>query len=186
MGIEKNMKIWKLSFELDKYDNLKPKPWWNGEQIKSFDGRGQYGNWSVTEIERLEPEKGLPLSNAPGFFSHIPVFDEKAVIVLKRFIDGNAEILPLKSDEGAFYAINVTNVLDGINYDKSQYKTYPNSNKIMRFIQYSFIKDKVLNQDLFKFIQELLKNVFVSDDFRNTVMRNGLTGFKFDLLWESE
>jgi hypothetical protein len=34
-----NMKIWKLKFELDQYDNLMPTVPFTGDEIQSFDGR---------------------------------------------------------------------------------------------------------------------------------------------------
>lgn len=32
------MKIWKMNFELDSYDNFRPKEKWTIDEIKSFDG----------------------------------------------------------------------------------------------------------------------------------------------------
>ena len=56
----------------------------------------------------------------PGFYSHIPLFSGNAVNILKKYIDYNAEILPTKFNEGDFYIINVTNVLDCINWSDSK------------------------------------------------------------------
>ena len=67
------MRIWKMDFDLDNYDNLRPKERWTLDKIKSFDGRGQYGSWYPIELERLEPEKGLGLSDAPGILFTYPI-----------------------------------------------------------------------------------------------------------------
>ena len=180
------MKIWKMDFELDRYDNFRPKEKWTIEEIKSFDGRGHFNSWHTIQLERLEPEKGLPLSDAPGFYSHIPVFSERAVLVLKKYIDNNAEILTARYNEKNYYIINVTNVLNCINFEESEYKTFPEGNRIMVFEKYAFIKEKVIDQDLFKVREETVKRPFVSDAFRDSVINNGLTGFSFELVWECE
>ena len=92
-----------MDFDLDRYDNFRPKEKWTIEEIKSFDGRGHFNSWHTIQLERLEPEKGLPLSDAPGFYSHIPVFGERAVLVLKKYIDNNAEILTARYNEKNYY-----------------------------------------------------------------------------------
>ena len=178
------MRIWKLGFDLDSYDNLRPKERWTLDKIKSFDGRGQYGSWYPVELERLEPEKGLGLSDAPGFYSHIPVFSENAVTILKKYIDYNAEILLTRFNEGNYYIINVTNVLECINWSDSKYKMFPDNKRVMRIEEYQFVEKKVKNQDFFKVKEETIKNAFVSDSFRETVICSGLTGFTFELVWQ--
>lgn len=56
----------------------------------------------------------------------------------------------------------------------------------MVFEKYAFIKEKVIDQDLFKVREETVKRPFVSDAFRDSVINNGLTGFSFELVWECE
>lgn len=135
---EKSMKIWKLDFELDRYDNFRPKEKWTIEEIKSFDGRGHFSSWHTILLERLEPEKGLPLSDAPGFYPNIPIFSERAVLVLKKYIDNNAEILTARYGEKNYYIINITNVLNCINLEESEYKTFPDGKRIMVFEKFQF------------------------------------------------
>ena len=155
-------------------------------EINTFDGRGHFNSFATIQPERLEPEKGLPLSDAPGFYSHIPVFSERAVLVLKKYIDNNAEILTARYNEKNYYIINVTNVLNCINFEESEYKTFPDGKRIMVFEKYAFIKEKVIDQDLFKVREETVKRPFVSDAFRESVINNRLTGFSFELVWECE
>lgn len=56
----------------------------------------------------------------------------------------------------------------------------------MVFEKYAFIKEKVIDQDLFKVREETVKRPFVSDAFRESVINKGLTGFSFELVWECE
>lgn len=162
---------------------------WHGEKkhdidrILSFDGRSKKINWKPIKVKRMYKRE---FSNTPGFSPHIPVFDKAAVDILEDLVEDNAEILPLDCKEGTFFAINVTNIVDCINYGESEYKTFSNSNRIMRFIKYAFYKEKVEGHTIFKVKDWELKRPFVSDEFRKRVIDSNLIGFKFELAWDSE
>lgn len=106
--------------------------------------------------------------------------------MLRDLLINNAEILPLDYEEGDFYAINVVNVMDCIDYEKLKYKTFRDGKRIMRFTKYVFDEGKIEGANLFKIKDEPLKRPFVSDEFRKRVFENYLTGFKFELAWDSE
>lgn len=180
------MKIWKLDFELDKYDNLTLLNKISIEEVQLFDGCSKKEYWKNQEVARLEPEKELSLSDAPGFYPHLPVFNEKAIAILKSYLEETAEILPLQSSEDNFYAINILKVFDCINYDKSEFKLFKDGKRIMRFKKYSFFINKIEGYHIFKIKDEPLGSPFVTDDFRNTVINNELTGFIFRQVWDSE
>ncbi len=179
------MKIWKLDFEVDVYDNLMPVKKISIDELRTFDGRPKKSEWKVIEVVRMEPERKLPWGNAPGFHSHIPAFDRKAVEVLQKFLVNSAEILPLKNSEKDFYAINVIRVVDCIDYEKSAVKLFSDGG-IMRFKKYAFIESKIRGLDLFKIKDEPRRKPFVSDEFKNAVEAAGLEGFEFILAWDSE
>lgn len=180
------MKIWKLDFELDKYDNLTLLNKIDIDEIQSFDGRTKKEQWGNPEVVKLEPEKGLSLSDAPGFYAHIPVFNYKTITILSKYLCLDTEILPLQNNENRFFAINITKVLDCINYDKSEFKMFKDGKRILRFKKYSFLEDKIDGNNIFKIKDEPLGNPFVTDEFRNAVIINELTGFIFKLVWDSE
>lgn len=46
--------------------------------------------------------------------------------------------------------------------------------------------DDLLNNDIFKLIDEPRRSPFVSEKFKKAVEDNNLTGFKFELVWDSE
>ena len=180
------MKIWKLRIEVDEYDSLVPLKAWSWERIHTFDGRSQINTWSPIEVTRLEPEKKLKLSDAPGFYSHIPIFGEKAKKFLEYVCGGAVEFLPLINEEKIFWIVNIVRVLDCIEYEKSEYKKFPNSRKVMRFKKYYFKPEIISNEHIFKIKDMPLSAPFVSDEFKKVVEENNLTGFKFELVWDSE
>ncbi len=178
------MKIWKLDFEVDKYDNLEPINEITIDEIQTFDGRSHVKDWKTLSVQRMEPEKGLKLSDAPGFF--MPVFSKQAVECLKPLIDKNVEFLPLDFKEKEYYGVNVITVLDAINYESSQYKTFSDGKKIMRFIKYAFLSEVVDGVPIFKIPDERRRWAFVSEEFKQAAEENHLTGFIFKLVWDSE
>lgn len=135
------MRIWMLNFELDEYDNLTTVHHMGLEETRSYDGRSKKRGWRPLAVKRMDPDKGLELSNTPGFDSHIPVFDDEALEILHPLIKKDVEVLPLAFSERDFYAINITTVLDCIDYDKAQYKLFSDGKRIMRFIKYAFIEE---------------------------------------------
>ena len=178
------MKIYQLNFELDKYDNLIPVQEFTVEEIQSFDGRKHLGNWKTIKVKRMEPEKKLTLSDAPGFL--FPVFSKNALKCLHPLIAKHVEILPLDFEEREYYGINVISVLEAIDYEKSIYKTFRDGKRIMAFKKYAFVSDVIRNIPIFKISDEKTRYAFVSDDFKHVVEENNLLGFKFKLVWDSD
>ncbi len=179
------MKIWQLFFEVDKYDNLVPVQSFTVDEIQSFDGRSKKDSWRPLEIKRMEPEKKLELSDAPGY--DFPIFSKKALDLLRPLIQDSIEELEVRFEESEYCGINVTRVLDVIDYSKSKYKMFRDGKRIMRFEKYAFkICDELVNYNIFKIIDEPTRKAFVSDKFKDTVEMNRLTGFRFELVWDSE
>jgi len=126
----------------------------------------------------------LNLGDAPGFYSHIPILSEKALKQLVALIQDEVEILPTIFDEGNFFIINILGVLDCIDYDKSEYKTF-SSGRIMRFEKFEFIEKAIQNKHIFRLKDLPLSYPYVSDQFKNIVEKNNLQGFKFELVWSN-
>lgn len=179
------MKIWKLKSEVDKYDNLEPVKDFSVEEYWRFDGHELKWGWKPLAVQRMEPEKKLPLSDTPGFA--IPVFSKRALEVLQPYLQDSAEILELVFDEGDYYGINVIAVLNVVDYEKAKYIKFNNSDRIMVFQKYAFrVCDELKKHQIFKIADEARRGAFVSEEFKEAVEKNELTGFRFELAWDSE
>lgn len=179
------MKIWKLSSDVDNYDWVEPIPYPDLDYIQSFDGRKKAERWKISKFQRVYPEESLTLGDNPNCF--VPVFSKKAVDVLIPLIKDDSELLPIDFNEGTFFIINVITVLNVINYDKSDFIRFESSGRIMMFNKYVFNKsDELLGHHIFKIKDEAINYPFVSDKFKSFVERNGLEGFIFELVWDSE
>ncbi|WP_373461116.1 imm11 family protein [Paenibacillus sp. V4I5] len=107
-----------------------------------------------------------------------PIFSERAVTALANFLENTSQVLPLKHEKEKFYAINILNIVDGFDKQKSKIK-YFNSGKIMNIEEYFFHCDKIVNQHIFKIPERLKSTVFVSDVFVQAVKDHSLKGFIF-------
>ncbi|MBP3569141.1 MAG: hypothetical protein J6K04_08255 [Lachnospiraceae bacterium] len=180
------MKIWKLEADYDKYDNLNPVKEWSWEMTRSFDGRKKLSTWEPIEVERLEPEKGLDLADNMRVSTPVPIFSEKAKRLVEDLIGDSVEFLPSVSEEGKFWLVNVTTVLDCIDYEKSEVIRFKSSGRIMDIRKFVFLEEEVKNVDMFKIKEIPLQFPCVSDRFKELIESSDLTGFRFRLMWDSE
>ncbi len=84
-----------------------------------------------------------------------------------------------------YYVINVTTVLDCIDYEKAEYKAFDDGS-VMYFTKYAFRRDIIKKLNIFKTIEFPNADVFVSDEFRDRVLNHGLLGFNFVEVWDSQ
>jgi hypothetical protein len=175
------MKLWHLTADANNYNNLVPIKSLDWRKLE-FNGVSLLNNWEPVAVRFIYERKE---GDYPSLLPGIPVFSDKAVMVLYDLIKDSTEILPLRCRKGKYYAINVIEVINAINYEKSIVERFPSSGRIMMFDKYSFKHERVIGKHIFKISDEPKRRPFVSDEFRNRVISSGLTGFKFELVWDS-
>ena len=176
------MKIWQLCFDVNNYANLQAIPPLTADEIQSFNGTKKLSSWSPRQVEPIETD--LKLGDAPGFT--IPVFSQKACDVLMPLMEQDVELLPLACSKGAFFGVNVTNLLDVIDYDSSVFRRFSDGKRIMAFQKYSFRMCDALNKcNIFKITDEPTRRAFVSDRVKGGNRKNGLKGFSLRLVWDN-
>lgn len=178
------MKIWKLQFKLNEYAMLIPTNGIDVDYVQLFDGRSHKSDWKNFEVRRVDDCLDMPLGDAPGFF--LPVLSARAKKALGSILDKDVEFLEVKCDNNIFWCVNVINVIDAVDYNKSIYTTFSNSDKILAFKKYCFYEEKLRNCNIFKIPDECKRSPFVSERFKKTVEEFGLEGFDLQLVWDSE
>ena len=180
------MKIWELRHNSNNYVVFCPinKERWTLDYIHSFDGSSKLKDWTKLPVTSDQVEKSLPLTDFLGFL-HIPflVFSDECVKKLYSLIQGDAELLPLEFENSTYYGINVISLLDCVDLANSSFKRYKSTGRIMKFNNLSFRKNMLENHHLFRLTEGPI-TYYVSDEFKNAVISNGLTGFAFKLIWE--
>ena len=119
----------------------------------------------------------------PGF----PIFNRRAVDVLRKLVEPSAEILPVDCQDGEFYLINVYRVLEAFDIERSEIEWFPNAEEkelMMSVERYEFIPEKIGDYAIFR--TNALKSswVYVTDRFVRAVEEAELVGFVFTQLWE--
>jgi hypothetical protein len=187
MGVSRNevklVIVWDFRSDVENYVNLTlvNKNEWDRFLECSFDGRKHSENWSPFAVKAIEVKND---SDFPSLSPGVPVLTDQAITILEQYLQGNTEILNLKSRVGNYSIINVTNVIDCIDYDKSDFKRFKSSGEIMKFFKYCFIADKIAGAHIFKITDLPHGYVFVSDDFKTKVEQSGLVGYEFIKVWE--
>ncbi|WP_240421754.1 imm11 family protein [Paenibacillus periandrae] len=176
------MQVWKLDCDSNNYEgfNIVDGDW--NELIEKFGGNSLLNNWQAIKIK---PYELAPRSDAPTFIAAAPLFSAKAVDVLRPIISNFVEILPTEFIREDYFIINVLNVLNCVDYDSSSIVKY-RSGRIMRFEKYEFFPEIVDQQHIFKITDISRQAVFVSSEFKEEVIKSGLTGFRFEEVWSSQ
>lgn len=159
---------------------------WSLDYSRTFDGCSHLINWVRPRI--IVREYGTQqeeLCDSPRFPFSLPfLLSDRGVRVLFDVIEHDAELLPVDCDLGEYWLVNVTTVLDCIDIERSRYETFA-SGKIMFFREY-WLKDDVMEgHDIFVMEGQRRIGPFVSDAFKERVEECGITGFSFNLVWDS-
>ena len=190
------MRIYKLTGDFKKYDVCgidfdacrKERDIPNWDMMFHFDGSPQSTNWwpRIMERHNKRPKLGDYIDKLSG---ETIILEKKAVDKLKPIM-GNIEILPLKCDFGDYWAINIMDVLECIDYEKSDFMLLSDElvdgrPHILRFNKYEFIKEKTEGKSIFKIVDTCKTEIFANDTFIENVNKQGITGFAFELVWQS-
>ena len=151
-----------------------------------------YGNtWWPRPIKKYSKTKKRIGDFVPSIGNNILVMNKFAIDTLKDIL-GCFEILPLNCDFGEYSGINILNFADCIDYGKSEYNAFssepylPNGHpRVMNFIKQVFLPENIVNKHIFKDLDQPWGLPYVDELFVETVRKNNITGFKFELLWES-
>lgn len=144
-----------------------------------FDGKRKGTNYSPLEVEFAGYGQ---LRDIVRLGVGAPVFSKRAVDMLKPIMGSQVEVLPLKFKSADYFLINVTNVLDCMDYTESKFVREP----VLLFQKYAFVLDKISEWTIFKTVEEVQVCTFVTDRFVGIVKGAELSGFEFKLVWESD
>ncbi len=190
------MKIYGLSSDVDTYKSVSLKD--ESESRLLLDLLDQFGgpmiwDWPDKKMRlAIEPlvmnaaDRERPLSDIPNLGSQaFPVFSRRAVEALRPLIAMHCEFLPLACDEGEYFLVNIRTVVDALDRERSAFKTFRGSNRIMEMQRYEFIEKRIGSVPIFRLPDDRTGR-FVTDPFVEAVEKAGLEGFEFPLLWSSE
>ena len=118
----------------------------------------------------------------------IVLFNQKAKDCLEGVFGDYVEFVPAKYQDDIYYIVNVLNIIDGLNYEKSEFKK-THDGKPYAVKKFSFQPNIVKNIPIFKvfFWKNIYSTeIFVSQEVKDIVEANGLTGFSFEEVWRDD
>lgn len=178
------MRVWELLHDGDNYDYLYPTDE-DEEKYYNVELRGKklLEGWEILNfvVRKKRKRSDIPLLNLSR-----PIFSKKAVEVLAQFLDGKVELLPIEAEGEKFYILNVLNTIDCLDLEKSiiDKETNPVTGFMLVRVP-MFLEEKVMKQGIFK-IHRYWTTTYVTDEFREKVLKSGLQGFVFKPIWDSE
>jgi len=175
------MKIYFFSPDPDNYASIE----FVDEKIedKFLQGKSIRNEWTPPSVYIYDSSG--PLGDFPALSDNIPVFSKKAWESLSPFLFDSVEALPLIITNLEYYAINVLEMTDCIDHNKSEFRRYENG--AIASVNHFCIKTQLLkNKNLFIFPETKYLDTYVSEAFINCVKTNSLKGSIFrELEFES-
>ncbi len=116
--------------------------------------------------------------------SGVPAMSARAKRVLEPILGRDAEWLPLAFDEREYWLLNSLRVLDALDVPKASVTYFPDG-RVSGIEAFAFKLSVIADEWLFK-VSLFPYRVLVTDRFRSLVEREGLTGFHFQPIWDSD
>lgn len=143
-----------------------------------FDGSPKQSIWTPIKLETLFKRS---YRDFPYYLSGQPVVSKRVKEIIEPYTSDEVEYLSLIHDEYKFYMVNVTNVLDCVDWQRSELRTVGSFNKLV----FDLLKIPE-NTYMFKIKQGATVDVYVTEAFKDLIERNKLKGLDFSVVYDSE
>ena len=150
-----------------------------------FDGRSLITGWEPIPIKRITEDEGQQWIS--GDFPSTEVGDlalnRKARDAIGRYLEPYGELLPLLCDDGEFWTLNVTCIIDALNEKRSVIHRSTQDGSILLIRKYIFRPDPLVGAFIFRLPQYARNCIFVTTPFVELIKSSGLTGLTFKQIW---
>ena len=175
---ESNIKVYELWLDhtYRTYETLTK----DGYRTYEFEGKKvENRKFDLIYPSKYKDELDKPIGDVFSITPSSYIMNEKAYKILYPYLKSHSQIFKINNNGTIFYVINVTDLIDCLDYDNSEIKRFPSSGRIMRVIKYVFKNEKLKNVTIFK-LPEFPKAIsYVTEEFKNVVEENNIKGFKF-------
>ena len=189
------MRIYRMKANLDE-KNVSFCCLLNHEELEKFadelwDGNSVSNEFRFVELERDNSNpREIEFMDCSKLWIAVGtvLFNQKAKDCLERVFGDYVEFVPAKYQDDIYYIVNVLNVIDGINYERSEFRK-TGDGKPYAVNKFSFKPNIVKNIPIFKvfFWKNIYgSDIFVSQEVKDIVEANGLTGFSFEEVWRDD
>lgn len=184
------MKVFKIRMDGDRYQTFYPV---NRDDVWTLrmDGTSKIDSWTPPPVYVLHPKL-----RAGGFYnanrSHL-IASPRATEALYNHFSFAGELLPLLYKEQTFTLLNVTQCIDVLDQERSEFEIGHTSGTKYRILTHAFHADRFVETSLFKIPDFNCSEIFVLEgandfemEFREAVEEAGLEGLIFTEVWNNE
>ena len=196
--------VWRIHFNATDFNSLSNRPSiLDGNTLSSRHER--YGTFpqvvGTPQLETWEPQRvwyhpldfqeDKGLANFPGWDAAAIVCDLNTQAIIRKLIEDHVEFLPLVYYEGfadkeidsKYFAINVLQILDCLDYERCEFTRFKSTGGIRSVRTFEFKPDCIGGIPIFKL--PILRSIrtYVTDEFKQLVEDNNLTGLEFSKVW---
>ncbi len=111
------------------------------------------------------------------------VLNRKAKDTIGAFLEQYGELLPLACDDGEFWTLNVTCMIDALDEAKSSVMRSNDPGRLLMIHKYVFRPETLENAVIFRIPQYARGSIFVTTPFVELIKSSGLTGLTFKQIW---
>jgi hypothetical protein len=154
-----------------------------------FDGKPRARSWIPIAMRRIKDfgdgRRALPCDFPCGSGGSYLIMSEIAKQKIGSHLKRYGEFLPLKCDEGDFWAFHVTHFVDALDESASDVLRAPDDPSMVLMINRHVFQPAKLTADwMFKLPQIRGRGgIYVTDPFVDMIRASGLTGLKFKRIW---
>jgi hypothetical protein len=184
------MKIFDLACDLQRYasflfrDVQESAKWGDGW----FEGTPRDGYYP-TPIGKRNRTGDEPRSDVLPDFTHIgldpiPTFSKRAVEALSSLLREHGELALIQIEEAVeYFGFNPTTIVDVLDEARSEVKRFRDG-RVMSVERYVLVDSVASLPPIFKIPQTRRNTTYVNEEFVQLAKERGLTGFRFELLFE--
>jgi hypothetical protein len=143
------------------------------------------GRWKPVRMYLLHADEGQQLrrSDMPWLGSHALILTRRAKDVLGGLLATDCELLPLVCEEEDLWLVNPVLVAGAFDEQRSEFKRFPHSERIMTVYRYTFHDEVVARHRCFRIPEQV--PTFVTDEVVAAAQAADLRGVRFTLVWRS-
>ena len=185
------MKIYALRLDSNNYQRFLPgeEGIWKTRRLK-LDCTRKAQDWIPPEI--YVPNPTLKRGNFFYLCSTGFVTDSKATEELRDLLEMAGELLPLRYKNEDYTLLNVTECMDCLDHERTEWELARTTGAKIRIIRHMFKPNRLPESSIFK-IPQRLATIYVAegrfdpeDEFKARVEKSGLKGLLFEEVWRQE
>lgn len=161
--------------------------WIDVDDAKTRFGRALLSRqWRTPEIRRIdeyETCRGKPFTDRPLSYGRTVVLSDRAIVALRTLLEPSCEILPLKCDEGTYWAVNVVITTPHLELHKCECEFFRDGS-LWNILVHQFQKSVLEGPAIFR-LPIYSAPVCVLDEFVSRCREHELTGCVFQRVWQA-